>query len=122
VSRPRGFWEEEERLRKARRAYGHRWFDALRALDTNPETDPDTAASQLERLREEMKWMGAVISMARADLDKRAAAHRRSQKIRQLREGTNGRTEAEVETAHRLADRLEAKPAEPFAQSWYAGP
>jgi hypothetical protein len=42
-------------------------------------------------------------------LAKRQGHQRTWETIRQLREGTQGRTEAEIATARRLADRKEAR-------------
>lgn len=42
-------------------------------------------------------------------IDSRRQRDRTVEKIRQLREGTTGRTDAEIQTAKRLADNLEAK-------------
>ena len=105
----RGLLDAEDRLRKARRAYGYRWGDMFTSLDTYPIKDSELAAWEVELLREELDRMREFVAGVERDIDRRAAELRHREKVRQLREGTKGRTAAEIETARRLADRLEAK-------------
>jgi len=64
---------------------------------------PGVVATVLDDLLELQIWMDHTLSQCGAYLDH---AHKLG-KIRQLREETAGRTEAEVATARRLADKLE---------------
>ena len=93
------------RIRRARRAYGYSWCDAFRGVDRN---DPRWEA-WLEEMVAEVEEMELLISEVHHGLDQLGGALRLREKLRQLREGTAGRTDAEIETAHRLADRLEAR-------------
>ena len=92
-------------ISRARRAYGYCWCDAFRGVDRN---DPAWEAS-LENMVAEVKEMELLVAEVRHGLDQLAAALRLREKLRQLRGCTAGRTDAEIETAHRLADRLEAR-------------
>jgi hypothetical protein len=103
---------DETRVAKARRAYGYRWSDWLRWTDAHPIDDPELAVFWIEWLRDEIERMQELVDELKRDVDQRSVAQRRREKIRQLREGTNGRTDAEIETGKRLADRLEAKAKE----------
>jgi hypothetical protein len=103
-------YEAENRVHKARRAYGYRWRDWLQWIDAHPINDsPDLAAFQIEVLRDELENMQDLVDDIERDIDQRSRVLRHREKIRQLREGTSGRTEAELETARHLADRLEVK-------------
>ena len=93
------------RISRARRAYGYCWCDAFRGVDRN---DP-TRDAWLEKMVAEIEEMELLVSEVHHGLDQLGAALRLRQKLRQLREATAGRTDAEIETAHRLADRLEAR-------------
>jgi hypothetical protein len=94
-----------DRISRARLAYGHRWCDAFRGFARN---DPALDA-WLEKLVAEIEEMELLVAEVQHGLDQLGAARRLREKLRQLREGTAGRTDAEIETAHRLADRLEAR-------------
>ena len=93
------------RIARARRAYGYRWCDAFQGFDRN---DPACDAC-LENMVAEIENMESLIAEVQHGLDQLGGALRLREKLRQLRECTAGRTYAEIETAHRLADRLEAR-------------
>ena len=93
------------RISSARRAYGYRWCDAFQGFD---RTDPAWDA-WLENMVAEVEEMELLVAEVRHGLDELGGALRVREKLRQLRECTAGRTYAEIETAHRLADRLEAR-------------
>jgi hypothetical protein len=83
----------------------------------NPEPDEFLDQESLDDLRasyrEDYRWVLEEvrdwIADALARLGDAEADDRLGLKIRQLREATAGRTEPEIETARRLADRLEAR-------------
>src|SRR5436189_5348371 len=93
------------RMSRARRAYGYCWRDAIQGFDRN---DPACDA-WLENMVAEIEKMELLVSEVRQGLDQLGGALRLREKLRQLREGTAGRTDAEIETARRLADRLQAR-------------
>lgn len=90
---------------RARRAYGYRWCDAFQGLDR----DDPACDAWLDNMVAEIEEMELLVAQIRNGLDQLGGALRLREKLRQLREGTAGRTDAEIETAHRLADRLEAR-------------
>lgn len=94
-----------DRISRARLGYGHRWCDAFQDFDRN---DPALEA-WLEKMVAEIEEMELLVAGIQHGLDQLGAAQRLREKLRRLREGTAGRTDAEIETAHRLADRLEAR-------------
>lgn len=91
------------RIGRARRAYGYRWCDAFQDIDRN------NGDAWLENMVAEVEKMELLVSEVRHGLDQLGGALRLREKLRQLREDTAGRTDAEIETAHRLADRLEVR-------------
>ena len=93
------------RISRARRAYGYRWCDAVQGFDRN---DAAWDAS-LEDMVAEIEEMELLVSEVRQGLDELGGALRRREKLRKLREGTAGRTDAEIETAQRLADRMHTR-------------
>ena len=93
------------RISRARRAYGYRWCDAVQGFDRN-DAAWDT---RLKEMVAEIENMELLVSEVRHGLDELGGALRRREKLRQLREGTAGRTDAEIETARRLADRMETR-------------
>lgn len=97
--------EALSRIRTARRAYGRRWCDAFRGYDPN---DP-TWDAWLETMLAEIEKMELLVFELRHGYDQLGGALRLREKLRQLREGTAGRTDAEIETASVLADRLQAR-------------
>ena len=93
------------RLSRSRRVYGYRWCEAFRGFDG----DHPACDASLDNMVAELAEMELLVSKVRRGLDQLGAALRLREKLRQLREGTAGRTDPEIETAHRLADRLEAR-------------
>lgn len=91
------------RISRARQAYGCRWCDAFVNIDRSG------AEVWLETMVAEVEKMELLVAEIRHGVDQLGGALELREKLRQLREETAGRTDAEIETAHRLADRLEAR-------------
>jgi len=86
-----------------------RWATMFKSIDAYPYKDAELQGYQIEQLEAELERLEWDLDWVKHTISERQAALRKREKIRQLREGINGRTPAEIETARRLADRLEAK-------------
>jgi hypothetical protein len=106
---PRPPHAAERLLHAARKTYLTRWASWLRSLDDHPPEDAEEGRWRLDDLRGEVEFMRSYLDGFEADIARLARDLGQREKLRQLREGVNGRTEAEVQTARRLADRLEAR-------------
>jgi hypothetical protein len=83
--------------------------NACNAFQNFDRNDPAWDA-WLENMVSEIEKMQSLVSEVRHGLDQLGGALRLREKMGHLREGTAGRTDAEIETAHRSpTDRLEAR-------------
>lgn len=69
------------------------------------DADRETMSDIHDELRILATWLDQSLDVVGAEMDDL----QRRERIRRLREDTNGRTAAEIATARRLADKLERK-------------
>jgi hypothetical protein len=106
-------WEAKDRLQRYWRAYLGRLDEMVEALEKNDDgSDPELTEWWWECFRDHLESVSGYVAYYMEPVERFEKDKRLRDKITQLREGTSGRTEAEIETGRRLADRLEAKAGE----------